>query len=141
MPATGRYLSQSVSTSIDAVLEVNDRPFSFDFTLGLPLSMPSTVDRYAEKRKHVARSVSISIFLLLLGYRRSAMAAATQASTAFNAEVASVSLKGQGRWTTLLPFGAEKITSLTCSLTSCGICWSASSSNLCKDFRHSSRTE
>lgn len=61
--------------------------------------------------KYAARSRSTLIFLFLFPYSMSAIAATVPASTVLNADVASVSLKGHGKYI-LFSADEEKITSL-----------------------------
>lgn len=71
------------------------------------MSMPPTVARYVEKRKAVALSRSTSILRVVDPSLRSAMAAATPASTDFSAVMASVCLSGLGKYG-LPVFAVEK---------------------------------
>lgn len=72
-------------------------PFSNDLTFECCLFIPPTVDRYAENRKHEALSRSTVAFASRSPYCRLAIPAAMPASTAFRADVASVSLNGLGK--------------------------------------------
>ena len=101
--------------------------------------MPPTVARYVENRNAVALSKSTSMLRVEGPSLRSAIAAATPASTAFSAVIASVCFSGLGKYG-LPVLAVEKCILEMCGRASCGR-WSLDFASNCSraDFVPSSR--
>lgn len=96
--------------------------------------MPPTVARYVENRKAVALSKSTLILRSVESSFKPAIVDATPASTAFSAEMASVCLRGEGKYG-LPVLAVEKLTSAMCARLSTGNCSLTLVSSCCKADR------